>query len=103
MSSGAAATLKAALRENNITLEELCALSKVQAKKLPLVGDKVLQEAHEQYKKKHLVVEVTVRVTLREHPEITTLTSENIESIRKSVLRGANDELCCQWADVELV
>ena len=98
-----AATLKAALRENNMTLEELCALSKTQAKRLPLVEDKVLAEANRQFQEKHLVVEVTVRVTLRDRSETPTLTPELIQEIRRQVRRGAANEVCFNWVEVELV
>lgn len=44
----ASATLKTALRINNISVQELAAMSDIAAKKLPLVGRKVLDEARRQ-------------------------------------------------------
>lgn len=48
----AAATLKAALSYNRITVGELASLPKVEALRLPLVGPKVLAEAKRQTSKR---------------------------------------------------
>lgn len=98
---GSPESLKAALRENGLTLEELWALSEVQAKKLPLVGNKVLAEAKKQFAQKHRVIEVTIRITV-DDPTVEEITPEFEEYFREEAFRGARD-LISIHGNMELV